>query len=258
MCADLCSIKLHLGNLTSCHTVNYKSPFVIWLPDVTSILSAKITMSFKFHHPSTVIICGPTGSGKTWFLERVFQNQMIRPWPRNIIWFFSEWQEIYERLRTSYPLIKFVKGLEGDMMAHVKPNSSNLMVIDDQMDEASENKEVSKLFTKGSHHRDISVFLFVQNMFHKGKESRTLSLNTHYYVIFKNPRDKSQIRTLSCQMYPENTKFLVDSYEDATCHPYGYLMLDLRQETLDKLRVKTHVFPGENCVLYVPASRKGI
>lgn len=152
--------------------------------------------------------------------------------------------------------MKFVRGLEGDMMEHVVHNGSNLIVIDDQMDEAGENKEVSRMFTKGSHHRDISVFLFVQNMFHKGKESRTQSLNTHYYVIFKNPRDKSQIRALSCQMYPENSKFLVESFEDATREPYGYLVIDLRQETPENLRIKKGVFTHEYADVYVPAAKK--
>lgn len=215
-------------------------------------------MAFNFVHPSTVIICGPSESGKTRFVERVFRQKLIRPWPDIIVWYYSEWQDIYERLKKACPSIKFVQGLDGDLMEHVQPSRPNLIVIDDQMDEAAENKQVTRLFTKGSHHRDISVFLFVQNMFHKGKESRTQSLNTKYYVIFKNPRDKSQIRSLSCQMYPQNSKFLVESFEDATSEPYGYLLIDMRQETEEKLRVKKHIFPNEFCEVYIPAKKKGI
>ncbi len=215
-------------------------------------------MAFHFLHPSTAIICGPSESGKTRFVERVFRQKLIKPWPRSIVWYYSEWQDIYERLKKTCPEIKFVQGLDGDLMAHVQPCQPNLIVIDDQMDEAAENKQVTRLFTKGSHHRDISVFLFVQNMFHKGKESRTQSLNTKYYVIFKNPRDKSQIRALSYQMYPQNSKFLVDSFADATSEPYGYLVLDLRQETDDRLRVKKRIFTKDYCEVYVPAKKNGI
>jgi hypothetical protein len=38
---------------------------------------------------------------------------------------------------------------------------------------------------------------------------RTVSLNSHYLVLFKNPRDKLQIRNLTTQMHPSNAKFLV-------------------------------------------------
>ncbi len=217
-------------------------------------------MAFKFVHPASVILCGPSKSGKTWFIERVFKEKLIRPWPRNITWYYSEWQDSYDRLRKSCPSMSFVEGIvDRDLMDQVSSNEANLIVIDDQMDEAADSKQVSRMFTKGSHHRDLSVILFVQNMFHKGKESRTQSLNTNYYVIFNNPRDKSQIRTLSCQMYPQNSKFLVDSFDDATKEPYGYLLLDLRQETHEKLRVMRRVFPSEECEVYVPvAKKKGI
>ena len=52
---------------------------------------------------------------------------------------------------------------------------------------------VTKLFTKECHHRNISVMFIVQNLFGKKKEQRTISLNSHYLVVFKNPRDASQM-----------------------------------------------------------------
>ena len=64
------------------------------------------------------------------------------------------------------------------------------------------DKSVSNLFTKGSHHRNLSVLHLVQNVFDKNKHTRTISLNTHYLVIFKNPQDASQITHLAKQMYP--------------------------------------------------------
>ena len=43
--------------------------------------------------------------------------------------------------------------------------------------------------------------------FCQGKFSRTISLNTNYLILFKNPRDNNQISVLARQMYPGNTKF---------------------------------------------------
>ncbi len=110
---------------------------------------------------------------------------------------------------------------------------------------------VTKLFTKGSHHRNMSIMYIVQNLFGKNKEQRTISLNSHYLVIFKNPRDASQITHLAKQMYPGKLKYVQEAYKDATSFSHGYLLLDLRQETPDHLRLRTSVFPLERQVVYV-------
>ena len=108
------------------------------------------------------------------------------------------------------PHIEFVKGiptaLEQDSYFDV--NKRNLIVFDDQMIDASKDKRIVNLFTRGSHHRNLSVIYIVQNLFHQGKGSRSISLNSHYLVLFKNPRDKLQILTLAKQMYPGQTDFL--------------------------------------------------
>ena len=48
----------------------------------------------------------------------------------------------------------------------------NLIVIDDQMIEAGKDNRIVNLFTKGSHHRNLSVIYIVQNLFqHQLKQS---------------------------------------------------------------------------------------
>lgn len=93
----------------------------------------------------------------------------------------------------------------------------NLVIIDDLMRES--DGRVVDLFTKGCHHRNISVFFITRNLFHQGKGARDISLNEHYIVCFKNPRDRAQIRHLAQQMYPEYSKFIQDAYADATIKP---------------------------------------
>ena len=105
--------------------------------------------------------------------------------------------------------IEFVEGiLEFEI---IDPRQNNLVIIDDLMREASENTTVLDVFTKGSHHRNTSIIILTQNLFNKGKHSRTISLNSHYIVLFKNPRDASQISHLARQMYPKNSKFLEEA-----------------------------------------------
>ena len=76
-------------------------------------------------------------------------------------------------------------------MDTLDPRDKHLIILDDLMDET--DQRVASLFTKKSHHRNISVMYIVQNLFHRGKHHRTVSLNAHYMVLFKNPKDVSQI-----------------------------------------------------------------
>ena len=85
---------------------------------------------------------------------------------------------------------------------------------------------------------------------------RTISLNTHFLVLYKNPRDKSQIRVLSNQMFPGKKNFLVEAYSEATKTPHSYLLIDLHPETPELFRVRTNIFPGEDSTVYVPDDYK--
>jgi len=112
------------------------------------------------------------------------------------------------------------------------------------------NDTVANLFTKGSHHRNLSVVYLAQNLFPKNKFARTMSLNAHYMVLFKNPRDATQFANRARQMYPKTSQFTVEAYKDATREPYSYLLVDLRAEQDDDLRLRTNIFPGESHYVY--------
>jgi hypothetical protein len=110
---------------------------------------------------------------------------------------------------------------------------------------------VLDIFTKLSHHRNMSVIFLTQNLFFKSKQSRTMNINTQYIVLFKNPRDALQVATLGRQMYPGNSNFLVEAFKDATERPHGYLLIDLHPVTLEKFRIRTNIFKGERQYVYV-------
>ena len=74
---------------------------------------------------------------------------------------------------------------------------------------------------------------------------RNVSLNAHYIVLFKSPRDKQQISMLARQVNPGRMQEFMRSYEDATSQPHGYLMLDLKPTTDNQQRLKTNILPGE-------------
>jgi hypothetical protein len=91
----------------------------------------------------------------------------------------------------------------------------------------------------------------MQNVFEKGGSNRTINLNAHYLIMFKNPRDARQSQVLGSQMYPKNPRFLSEAFEDATSKAHSYLALDFRQETSQLLRVLSNLVSGKVTV-YVP------
>ena len=90
-----------------------------------------------------------------------------------------------------------------------------LVILDDLLNDVY-TKQVCDLFTKDSHHRNISVILIIQILFHQGRFCRDISLNAKYLVLLKNVRDKSQLMCLARQVYPENSASLYKAYLDAT------------------------------------------
>jgi hypothetical protein len=112
---------------------------------------------------------------------------------------------------------------------------------------------VCDLFTKGSHHRNISVRLIRQNIFHQSKYFRDISLNAKYSVLLKNVSDRSQFSRLA-QVYPKKSVDLYDSYLHATAKPHGYFLLDLSKGINDLLRFRTEIFHDESPfpLIYAP------
>ena len=200
----------------------------------------------RFKHPFTCVVAGPTGSGKSVFIDKLVRNasDMITPPPEKIIWCYGVWQHMYNEMRG----VDFLEGLPD--IKEIDRLKRHLIIIDDLMKET--DARVTQLFTKYSHHSNVSVVYIIQNVFDKNKENRTISLNSHYLVLFKNPRDATQIVNLAKQMYPGQNRFLKEAYSDATSRPYGYLLIDLKQNTPDSIRIRTNIFPDETCAVYVP------
>lgn len=206
-------------------------------------------MDPRFKHPYCCLVAGPSGSGKTSFIYNIITNlnDMILPTPDKVLYCYKEWQPLYDELQSVWN-VEFVEGLpDTDSFTAMH---TRLVIIDDLMDEA--DSRITRLFTRESHHRGISVMLITQNLFSNNKEQRTINLNAHYIVLFKNPRDASQISHLASQMYPGKTSYMKEAYRLSTIKPFGYLLIDLKQETDEKFRLRTNIFPNDQQIVYLP------
>ena len=200
----------------------------------------------EFKHPFTCLVSGPTGCGKTVFTTKLIEHasKMIDPPPERILWCYGIYQNFFNGIRN----VEFHEGVPD--LETFDGTKTTLLILDDLMHETDDR--VSQIFTKVSHHRNVSVLYLTQNLFYGSKQNRTISLNAHYIVLFKNARDVTQISHLAGQMYPGNSKYMIESFRDATASPYSYLLIDLKPNTEDKLRLRTQIFPGEITYVYVP------
>lgn len=212
-------------------------------------------MDVRWKHPFSAIVAGPSNCGKSFFVKNLLDNaqHVLSSMPENILYCYSVWQKLYDEILCKYPFVKFIEGLPETLNDDqlLPSNKVNMVIVDDLMDSACENAEIERAFTKYVHHLNLSILFITQNIFFRGKSNRTISLNTKYLVLFKNPRDKLQIATLARQMYPGKTQFFLEAFQDATQNPYGYLIVDLNASTPDAYRLRTGLFPPEWPVVYV-------
>jgi len=206
-----------------------------------------------FHHPFSMIVAGPTMCGKSHFIINLLNSsKLIKPKPSQVFWHYGiENREQFNEIQTAslYP-VTFIKGLP--IIEELQENKNSIIILDDLMQDSGKSKGIADLFTKGVHHCNISVILLMQNIFHQGKHMRDISLNTSYFVLFKNPRDSRQILTLSSQIFGKNSNYLIDAYQQATKRPHGYLIINLTQHVPDNQRLYTNIFPLEFYYLFVP------
>jgi len=203
-----------------------------------------------FSHPFTCIISGPSRCGKTeWTLKLLKHiNEMIKPNVEQIIWCYGSKGTI-SRVREVCDNVTFVQNLPNiDDMDRSIPK---LIIMDDLQTVATDGT-VARIFTRESHHNNISCIFIVQNAFGKQNDMRDASLNTMYRVIFPNPIDKLQLHILGRGFKPKHPSFFADCLEDRKKETdYGYILVDYTPRTKDVMRVRSNIFPDEDNLVYI-------
>ena len=141
--------------------------------------------------------------------------------------------------------IIFIEGIPEDFTP-MFGSGHNLIIFDDLQDQITQG--VANIFTKESHHKNISCVLILQNLFLDSKYCRTIALNSHYTVLFRNPRAASQYRILASQTGHKN---LMNAFNDAMrMDKFGYLVVDSSPHGHPEYRLRTRIFSSEDCVIY--------
>jgi hypothetical protein len=123
-----------------------------------------------------------------------------------------------------------------------------LLILDDLMLEIDE-RNLSALFAKKSHHFLMNVIFITQNTFNaKLREARQ---NSHYLVLMRTPHSLS-IRNLGTQLFPGQLDFFLQSYRAATSTPFSYLLLDLHPNSDPTLKLRSNIFKDEELTIFSP------
>ena len=204
--------------------------------------------AFRFNTPSSMMIVGPSGCGKTVFTTKLLVDNpdLFETPPKKIYYCYGSWQDGFKRMKQHG--IKFHEGIPDSELLPVWFPKGGLLVLDDLMEEGGKDKRVLDLFTKHSHHQNVTVLYLCQDMFPPGKFAKSISRNAHYIVGFKNPRDQLGMRNLLLQAFPTRWQEVQGTFRKLTERPFGYMLLDLHPKSSDDQRILSHLLKEEGCI----------
>ena len=199
----------------------------------------------RIQHPFLMVVCGSTQSGKTCFVLNLLNNadRLIHPPPENVVWFYGEETTTTRHLESlNNDKIIPVKGIPSSFEAYISKDHNNLFIFDDLMEEVGHDKNMTRLFTRQSHHRNISVILITQDLFYKGPERLTILRNAQYLVLFANPLDMSGTYAVASRIMPKKVPLFLNIFDVSTAPRHGYLFIDGKQNTPKEARFRTDIF----------------
>ena len=204
----------------------------------------------RFKENFKIFVCGPSRCGKTVFIKDLLQNipSITKQNISKVIYVYKVWQQIFEDMKLQ-GLVHFFLREEENIVEKIKKLSFGQysLVIFDDLINSKNLEEISNLFIVDGRHSNYSMIFTSQRMFVNNEYFRQISNNCDYFVVFKNPRNYSEIRTLAQQLTPLNLD-LLEIYAKATTEPYSYLFINLTQECDESIKFLSHLFDYDHYV----------
>nr|CAD2192553.1 unnamed protein product [Meloidogyne enterolobii] len=203
----------------------------------------------KFKLPFGMILAGPSSSGKSTFLLKFIagSNELIDPSPKSILYCFGEMNNIVPLLQKSG--VGVFAGVPPEELIKKYPKPL-LLILDDLLLSINE-KYLSELFTKKSHHQNFSIIFVTQNLF--DPKIKVARQNSQYIIVMRSPNSMLSVRNIGVQLFPRQLDYFLDAYRQATKHPYGYLVIDMHASSDPTLRLRTNIFKDdEEKLIFTP------
>lgn len=218
-------------------------------------------------HPFTMIIAGGSGSGKTTLLGNMLNKAPCLVFGNNtagfdlIIIVFKSQQSLYNNIvRAVHPTpVVFIDennianssdDIEHKLTGLIHGTKSPVLIWDDALGYGTNESLktfMTSLFTRLSHHLNLSCIVIIQNLFDQSSKNsaflRTLNRNVKYIIIFKWPRDNTILRSVIYQIMTDKIRGreMINSIRHELIPPHSYVMFDFSQDTPDCLRIKFNI-----------------
>ena len=231
-------ITKQIINITAPAPVEYKKPVIT--ENDNHYFDIRLKANFK------ILFSGPSRSGKTQFLKSIIENLDIfsKSPPRKKILIYTVMQPIYHQLGVDV-LVRDSPNLKEEIFS-ISGGENTLCIFDDMINSGN-LKEVSELFLVDGRHKNLSQIFITQQLFVNNAYFRSISQNSDYYIIFKNPRNAAEIGHLATQMTPGNRE-LVKYFQLATRNAFSYLFINLTQECDQRVKYLSNLFSTPNTV----------
>lgn len=216
--------------------------------------------------PFSMIVSGPSMSGKTEFVCKLLENRrdMIKPEPAHIWWFHGQTQEFHDDLQrrvgsSSISLIERFPTLEDVQLFNKDPTTPKVLVLDDLISDVSgSGKEknakrdiLDNLFFKVAHHTNTSVIFITQTLY-RNSALKNITESANYVVLFAGSMAVDQARKLSQKQYSK-AYYLVDIMENPRIEgvskdSHFYLFIDMRVNNIkdhNAIPWRYNIFPDD-------------
>jgi hypothetical protein len=212
-------------------------------------LSTFSSNDLKFKLPFGMIIAGPSSSGKSTFLLKFIADaeNLIEPQPASILYCFGEMSELVPLLQKSG--IGVYAGVPSEDFIKSQPKPL-LLILDDLLLSIDE-KTLSEIFVKRSHHQNFGVVFVTQNLFER--KIKVARQNAQYIILMRSPNSMLSVRNIGVQLFPRQLDFFLSAYSQATAQPFGYLLIDMHASSHPNLRLRTGILKeDEEQIVFIP------
>ena len=128
-----------------------------------------LRIDVRLQQPFSMLVAGGRGAGKTTFTKHLLKERdwLMHPTPQRIVWCYAKHHPNFlKELMEVVQAVDYVQGIPSEIDSLFDRNVNNLIILDNMMDEVTQDKRVSKLFTR-ERHDNVSVIYLTQIFFTK-------------------------------------------------------------------------------------------
>ena len=131
-----------------------------------------------FQSGSPMMVIGPTNCSKTYWINRLLENDMFTQPVASILYWYGVYRDFYNKMHDNPSIqapLYFHKGLPSqEDIDNLYDGEFHIIVLDDLMEKIVKSTEMQELFTKYCHHRNMTTIMVSQNVFQKDPNARTI------------------------------------------------------------------------------------